>query len=104
MDYVLRENVRLERGGFVRIRGASGTRVHVHSGGVWITEEGDPRDYFVPAGGRFKVTSNRLALVSALGGSNLQMSTPRKRSFAERLVRAWRSWFVPAARPTTAAL
>ena len=104
MEYVLRGNIRLERGGFVRIQGASGTLVRVNSGAVWITEEGDARDHFVPAGSRFKVASNRLTLVSALGGSNLEMRTPRKRSFATRLAHAWRSWFVPGARPTTAAL
>ena len=104
MEYVLRGNIRLERGGFVRIQGGIGTLVRVHSGAVWITEEGDPRDHFVPAGERFHVASNRLTLVSALGGSNLEMRTPRKRSLAARLARAWRSWFVPGARPTTAAL
>ena len=104
MEYVLRGNIRLERGGFVRIQGGSGTQVRVDSGEVWITQEGDPRDHLVPAGGRFIVASNRLTLVSALGGSNLEMRTPRKRSYAARLARAWRSWFVPGARPTTAAL
>ena len=103
MEYVLRGNIRLERGGFVRIRHGSGTLVRVHSGAVWITEEGDARDYYVPAGGRFDVASNRLTLVSALGGSELEMRTPRKLSLAERLDRVWRSWFAPGARPTAAA-
>ena len=104
MEYVLSGSIRLERGGFARIRGGSGTLVRVHSGAVWITQEGDARDYFIPAGGRFSVASNRLTLVWALGGSTLEMCAPRKLSLAARLARAWRSWFVPGARPTTAAL
>ena len=98
MEYVLRGNIRLERGDFVRIQGGSGTLVRVHSGAVWITEEGDPRDHFVPAGERFNVASNRLTLVSALGGSNLEMRTtaqaqPRRapRPRLEKLVRARRA-------------
>ena len=105
MEHVLRGNIRLERGGCVRIQGGSGTLVRVHSGAVWITEEGDPRDHFVPAGERFNVASNRLTLVSALGAQQTsRCARPRKRSLAARLARAWRSWFVPGARPTTAAL
>ncbi len=88
----------------VRIEDGRGTLVRVASGSVWITQEGDPLDRFVPAGGRFVIANDGVTLVSALTRSTISLSSPRRRSFFARLLEAWTSWFVPGARPTTAAL
>jgi hypothetical protein len=88
----------------VRIEDGRGTLVRVRSGSVWITQEGDTRDRFVPAGGRFLIDSDGVTLVSALSRSTISLVPACRPSLVERLGRAWESWFVPGARPTTAAL
>lgn len=85
MVYTVQGSFRLERGGFVRIDDGAGTRVEVQSGAVWITEEGDQRDYFIAAGGRFTVASGRATLVSALRGSDIQLAAPPRRGLLARL-------------------
>jgi hypothetical protein len=104
MEYTVRGSFRLERGGFVRIEDGAGTRVDVQSGAVWITEEGDQRDYFIAAGGQFTVASERVTLVSAIGGSNLRLAAPPKRGLLARLADLWAELFMPGSRPTSAAL
>jgi hypothetical protein len=93
--------------------------VRVTSGSVWITEEGDPRDRFVTAGRYVRIVSSGVTLLSAISRSSIALSSPHEHGFAKRidllragrlarlrarLMRAWKSWFVPGARPTTAAL
>lgn len=103
-EYVVQGNLDLVRGNMVRIEDGRGMMVRVTSGSVWITEEGDPRDRFVTAGRYLRIVSSGVTLVSALTRSTISLSSPRRRSFAARLLKAWASWFVPGARPTTAAL
>ena len=105
-EYVVHGPLELVRGNMVRIEDGRGMTVRVASGEVWITEEGDPRDRFVTAGRVMRITSRGVTLVSALSRSSISLS-PRAVRLARlraRLVRAWKSWFVPGARPTTVAL
>ena len=88
----------------VRIEDGRGTLVRVASGSVWVTEEGDPRDRFVSAGDRHLIASEGVTLISALSRSTISLSSPRRRSFAARLIELWSNWFVPSARPSTEAL
>jgi uncharacterized protein (DUF3084 family) len=88
----------------VRIEDGRGTMVRVVSGSVWITEEGDPRDRFMAAGARLAIASDGVTLVSALTPSTISLTARRRRSLGARLMRAWKSWLVPGARPTGAAL
>jgi hypothetical protein len=73
-EYAVQGNLDLVRGNLVRIEDGRGMMVRVTSGGVWITEEGDPRDHFVGPGGRFRVTSSGLTLVSAISRSTIALS------------------------------
>ena len=59
-------NQSLGRGSLMRIEDARGALVHVWEGAVWITQEGDERDYFVPAGKSFRVSGDGLTVVSAI--------------------------------------
>jgi hypothetical protein len=67
-------SVPLRRGGLMRIADARGMLLRVRRGNVWITEEGDPRDYFLRAGGQFTISGRGTALVSALEASLLALS------------------------------
>jgi hypothetical protein len=68
-EYVVQGSLDLVRGNLVRIEDGRGTLVRVTSGSVWITEEGDRRDRLVSAGGKLRVMSKGLTLVSALSRS-----------------------------------
>ncbi len=118
-EYVVQGNLDLVRGNMVRIEDGRGMMVRVTSGSVWITEEGDPRDRFVTAGRYVRIVSSGVTLLSAISRSSIALSSPYEQGFARRidlvrmgrlarlrarLMRAWKSWFVPGARPTTAAL
>lgn len=105
-EYAVQGHLDLVRGNMVRIEDGRGMMVRVVSGEVWITEEGDPRDRFVTAGRDVRIVSSGVTLVSALSRSSISVSS-RANSLARlraRLMRAWKSWFVPGVRPTTAAL
>ena len=118
-ESVVQRHLDLVRGNLVRIEDGRGTLVRVTSGSVWLTEAGDPRDRFVSAGGRFRVESSGLTLISALAPSTIALSSPYEHGFARRidlvraswllrlrarLLKAWKGLYTPGARPTTAAL
>jgi hypothetical protein len=118
-EYIVQGNLDLVRGNMVRIEDGRGMMVRVVSGSVWITEEGDPRDRFVTAGRYVRIVSSGVTLLSAFSRSSIALTSPYERGFAKRIdlvrvgrlarwrarmMRAWKSWFVPGARPTTAAL
>lgn len=57
--------LRLENKDFLRLREARGVAIEVVGGRVWITEDGDPADRFLGAGGRYLVGGDGLVLVEA---------------------------------------
>lgn len=57
---------RLAAGKTVSLAGHSGSVVRVLQGRTWITQEGDARDYVVPAGMRFCVARSGHVVVSAV--------------------------------------
>ena len=91
-EYVVQGRLDLVRGNMVRIEDGRGMLVRVTSGSVWITEEGDPRDRFVSAGGRFRVVSNGVTLVSALSRSTIALSSPYEHAFARSIDLVLASW------------
>lgn len=62
----------------VRIEDGRGTLVRVASGSVWVTEEGDPRDRLVSAGGRHLIASKGVTLISALTRSTISLHKEKK--------------------------
>jgi hypothetical protein len=58
----------------MRIVDGRGTVVHVREGAVWITQEGDRRDYYVPARGSFRLTRDGLTLISAIGSASVAVA------------------------------
>jgi len=73
----------LARGSVMRVEDARSSLIHVWDGAVWITQEGDERDYFVPAGKSFRVTRAGLTLVSALRASAIALTGSIQQSTKE---------------------
>ncbi|MGH7768682.1 MAG: DUF2917 domain-containing protein [Candidatus Binatia bacterium] len=77
-------NVALPKGALLRIEGGRrGTIISCRAGSCWITQEGDPRDYFLEAG--MELAIDRAGLVVAEGitdGSICIAASPRLRKLA----------------------
>ena len=66
--------LRLNNRDFLRLRGARGVAIEVMDGRVWITEDGQPSDRFLAAGGRYFVGGDGLVLVGAEAATEVRLS------------------------------
>ena len=57
-----------------RVTDAAGVQIDCHSGSLWVTLDGDPRDILLAAGDHFVATEHRHALIYALAPSSLSLS------------------------------
>ena len=73
-EYLVQGSLQLGRGSLLRLAGARGLTVHVRTGTLWITEEGDRADHFVQAGGSMRIAGSGVTLVSALKTSSLSIT------------------------------
>jgi hypothetical protein len=100
----------MARGRILRVQDGAGSVVHVHSGAVWLTQEGDGRDYYLGAGSALRLSGRGLALAQATRPSRVSLratepvSAVKRPSFGMRLLRFWFSLYAPHARPTTVSL
>lgn len=65
--------VRLSPDNNFQMRDARGTCVHVHWGDLWITQEGDQKDYIVKSGESFAISSSGMTLLAALGEAGVSV-------------------------------
>jgi hypothetical protein len=93
---------RMARGTLERIEDGSGVWIHVWDGALWITQEGDRRDYFVQAGNSFRVEHGGVTLIHALRRSIVTLEAPG--GLRHRLARLWTNSYARYSNPTTAAL
>lgn len=75
-EHIVAEDVRIERGGLLRIRHGRELLLYVQSGAVWLTQEGDRRDIVVEPGRWFRIDSNHLVLATALREARVTLSAP----------------------------
>jgi len=61
--------LRLERGQMLKVRDGAGNTVCALEGAVWITENNQPQDIVLEAGGCYRLRKPGLAIVHALSGS-----------------------------------
>ena len=100
----------MARGRILRIQDGAGSVVHVHSGGLWLTEEGDRRDYYLESGSVFRLKGDGLAIAHATRPSSVSLTVAetveatKARSFGGRLAQFWSWLYAPHARPTTVSL
>jgi Protein of unknown function (DUF2917) len=62
----------------VPIRTGPGTQILVLAGCVWVTQEGDGRDYILASGEAMRVSKTGLTLVMALEESRVSLVAPEK--------------------------
>ena len=84
MDFDLTQaSVILKAGGSLPLRSARGARVLILWGRVWLTQEGDPKDYVVTAGESVTVDTSGLTVVSALENAAVSVLEPQSQSAAQ---------------------
>ncbi len=64
----------LAAGQHLTLDDACGTRIEPFEGTLWITEEGEPRDFVVMAGDAFVVARQGRTVVQALVASRVELS------------------------------
>jgi hypothetical protein len=94
--------VRMGRGALARIEDGKGACIQVWDGALWITQEGDARDYYVPAGESFAIARDGVTLIHALRRSVVALEAPER--LRHRLARLWAGTYARHSNPTTAAL
>lgn len=63
----------LAAGQYFSLEDACGTRIEPFEGTLWITEEGEPRDFVVAAGEAFVVARPGRTIVQALEASRVEL-------------------------------
>lgn len=92
----------IAKGRMARIEG-KGTLLRVMEGVLWVTQEGDLRDYFIAAGQSFRMDRRGVTLAYALDEARFALSAPTDPK-GGWLARLWTSAYSSLSRPTTAAL
>lgn len=78
----------MARRSVLRIDEQPGTVIQVWSGALWLTQEGDTRDYYLTPGQSFTVTSRGTALATAMHRSWVSVTPPpRREGRAQRLAK-----------------
>lgn len=67
----------LKPGQIVTLEDASGASIQTRCGTVWITEEGEPRDFVLGAGERRVVSNRGRTLIQAMKPSWISIRTPQ---------------------------
>ena len=95
----------IARGRVLRIEKSAHSVLHVRRGALWVTQEGDSRDYYLAAGHSLRLDNDGLALAQATQPSTVALVPGEEgpANLTARIGRLWAALFAPHARPTTAA-
>ena len=83
LDITRGETLTLASGSARRLRCSPGTYLHVVSGSLWLTQTGDPQDYFLEAG-QSKQIGNGRAIIESRSTAPLTYALLRVQSSAKK--------------------
>jgi hypothetical protein len=83
--YVVHGGMGMARGSYARIEDGRGILVYVWEGELWITQEGDQRDYFVRGGEWFRLERDGAALLQATRRTHATLTAPTPQDYARRI-------------------
>ena len=86
MSYMVRGATALPRGSLLLIEHGRGVQIELWDGELWITQEGDNRDYVIRAGSSFRVEREGIVLANSLKGARITLTAPVPAHYAERIV------------------
>ena len=81
--------MQLAKGGLLKLRDARDMVIEVRKGALWITEEGDSRDYYVAKGDWLRLDRDGLTIAHALEKTSVTISraAPAQEPFWSRVRR-----------------
>jgi len=85
------EQFTMTRGSVLRIEDEPGTSIRVWSGALWLTQEGDARDYYLSAGECFTVDRRGIALATAMHRARISVTPPQVERRVPRLLQLFLS-------------
>lgn len=71
-----RQTVELADEGLLAIRGGRMSRIRVHEGTLWITEEGEIKDTILGGGDSYTIRNAGLVVLTSLGESRITLEEP----------------------------
>jgi len=69
----------------LKVRGGRGHSIVCHSGSVWVTQDGDPRDIVLAAGEAFTLDRSGAAVVLAFEPGAISVARPKQQTRTARL-------------------
>lgn len=65
--------MKLTKGTTLQIRGADGTEIRCDGGQLWLTEAGDPNDYFLEGRESHRVRTHGVVVIEALSDAHVEI-------------------------------
>ncbi|MBX9633267.1 MAG: DUF2917 domain-containing protein [Burkholderiales bacterium] len=65
--------MKLKKGATMQLRGADGIEIRCGDGQLWLTEAGDPVDYFLEGGASHRVRTHGVVVIEALNDTTLEI-------------------------------
>jgi hypothetical protein len=75
-EFIVQGRLPLQDGAMLRVQQGEGVVVYVWEGDLWLTQEGDRRDYLLRAGQWFRLDRGGVAVATALGRAVVSVTAP----------------------------
>ena len=84
--YIVRGPTVLPRGSLLLIEHGQGMQIELWDGELWITQEGDTRDYVIGPGSSFRLGHEGIVLANVFKAGRVTLTAPVPAHYAERVV------------------
>jgi hypothetical protein len=84
--YIVRGPTVLPRGSLLLIEHGKGMQIELWDGELWITQEGDTRDYVIGPGSSFRLGREGIVLANVFKPGRFTITAPVPAHYAERIV------------------
>lgn len=76
----------MSRGSLLLIEHGRGMQIELWDGELWVTQEGDSRDYLIGPGAKFRLEREGIVLANSLKGARVTLTAPVPAHYADRIV------------------
>ena len=83
--YIVYGATSMPRGSLMLIKHGRGMQIELWDGELWITQEGDNRDYIIGPGTKFRLEHEGIVLANSLKGARITLTAPVPAHYAERM-------------------
>jgi hypothetical protein len=76
-EFIVQGRLPLNKGGLLKVQDGPGVVVYLWEGELWLTQEGDRRDYLLRAGQWFRLDRDGTTVATALSRAVVSVTAPR---------------------------